>query len=454
MAAGGGSRLLFRNGLLTVGPESAGANPGPASYGKNGPLTITDANLVLGRLLPDFFPKIFGPNENEPLSVSAVLDKFSSLAGEINSHLSLVNSDTMSIEQVAMGFLDVANETMCRPIRALTQGKGFDTSKHVLACFGGAGGQHACSIATKLGIRNVYVHKYSGILSAYGIALADVVEDEQRPCNLAYIEGNFEYIDKRIEELTFLCIERLVKKGFQKSNIDVTTFLHLRYVGTDHALMCEPVAMFEGRNVVDVDSYCKDALYKETFLQRYRTEFGFILSEREIFVDDIRVRVSGKSKLYNLPESTMHYSDLSPITVTRCYFSSGYRDTPVYSLDNLDRSSRITGPAIIIDQNSTVLIEESCTATLSRDGSIKIDIAFSDKPDSHLDNTDMDAVHLSIFSHRFMSIAEQMGRMLQRTSISTNIKERLDFSCALFGPNGGLVANAPHIPVHLGKESV
>ena len=378
--------------------------------------------------------------------------KFSSLADEINYHLSLVNSSTMSIEQIALGYLNVANETMCRPIRALTQGKGFDTSKHVLACFGGAGGQHACSIATKLGIRNVYVHKYSGILSAYGIALADVVEDEQQPCNLAYTDGNFEYIDKRIEELTCLCIERILKKGFHKSNIDVTTFLHLRYAGTDHALMCEPVARFEGRNVVE--SNCKGALYIETFLQRYRTEFGFILSEREIFVDDIRVRVCGKSEQNTLPESSTDSRDINPIIFTQCYFSSGYRNTPVYSLDRLDKSSRITGPAIIIDQNSTVLIEDNCLATLSRDGSIKIDIAFEEKPISTQDNTTVDAVQLSIFSHRFMSIAEQMGRVLQLTSISTNIKERLDFSCALFGPDGGLVANAPHIPVHLGRNSI
>ena len=376
--------------------------------------------------------------------------KFNSLAAEINSQLSLVDRTTMSIEQIAMGFLDVANETMCRPIRALTQGKGLDTSKHVLACFGGAGGQHACSIAAKLGIRNVYIHKYSGILSAYGIALADVVEDEQQPCNLAYAEDNFEFIDKRIEDLTHLCFERLLKKGFKQTNIDVTTFVHLRYAGTDHALMCEPVAMLGDRNVKNA-SHCKAALYKETFLQRYRTEFGFILSEREILVDDIRVRVCGKSEVNKLPESAIHSNGVDPITVTKCYFSSGYRDTPVYSLDTLNRSCRVTGPAVIIDQNSTILVEENCLATLSRDGSVRIDISNVEKPNSQPDRTEMDAIQLSIFSHRFMSIAEQMGLMLQRTSISTNIKERLDFSCALFGPDGGLVANAPHIPVHLGE---
>ncbi|KAI6647152.1 5-oxoprolinase-like isoform X2 [Oopsacas minuta] len=445
VAAGGGSRLFFRNGLLTVGPDSAGANPGPSSYGKHGPLTVTDANLILGRLIPDFFPKIFGKNEDEPLNVSATKVNFDILAEEINSHLSEINSTQMSVEEIAMGFLDVANETMCRPIRALTQGKGFDTSKHVLACFGGAGGQHACSIATKLGIQTVYVHKYSGILSAYGIALADVVEDEQEPCNLAYNEANFKYIDERIGKLTYICVEKLEKKGFTKSNLEITSFLHLRYAGTDHALMCEPFT-----NIEMSKSSCKLALYKETFLSRYKTEFGFILIEREVFVDDIRVRVSGKSKLPKLPEIHGQSSSVDPVAVTKCYFSRGYIDTPVYNLDNLKSTDSIQGPAIILDQNSTVLIEENCQAIISQNGSIKIDISLSNTSIPSVEGNTIDAVQLSIFSHRFMSIAEQMGRMLQRTSISTNIKERLDFSCALFGRDGGLVANAPHIPVHLG----
>ena len=444
VAAGGGSRLFFGNGLLTVGPESAGANPGPSSYGNEGPLTITDANLVLGRLIPDFFPKIFGKNENEPLNVSAAKVNFNILAEKINSHLTEINSPRMSIEEIAMGYLDVANETMCRPIRALTQGKGFDTSKHVLACFGGAGGQHACSIAVKLGIQTVYVHKYSGILSAYGIALADVVEDEQEPCNLLYTEDNFSYIDGRIDTLSQKCIGKLENKGFSMVDIEISTFLHLRYTSTDHALMCEA-------NEIAKNS-CKLALYKETFLSRYQIEFGFILHEREIFVDDIRVRASGKSKLTKLPEKVNQSSSVEPVTVTKCYFSRGYINAPVYNLDSLNTSTSIKGPAIILDKNSTVLIEENCKVILSQNGSLKIDISLTDTQKPSLERNEINTVQLSIFSHRFMSIAEQMGRMLQRTSISTNIKERLDFSCALFGPDGGLVANAPHIPVHLGKR--
>ena len=448
VAAGGGSRLFFRNGLLAVGPESAGANPGPTSYGKGGPLTITDANLILGRLLPEYFPKIFGPSENEPLNYQAAKQKFSSLADDINSHLAKDGKEAMSIEEIAMGFIEVANETMSRPIRALTQGKGFDTSKHVLACFGGAGGQHASSIAGKLGISTVYVHKFSGILSAYGLALANVVEDEQEPCNLPYTESNFEYFDERLACVTKLCLGRLEKKGFTSETIELTAFLHLRYAGTDHALMCESLDAYYGKHVSGTS--CRVAKFNETFLERYRTEFGFVLSQREILVDDIRVRANGKSSLPKLPES-LSQSTEKPVTSTKCYFQNGYRVTPVYSLDGLSRMSKVKGPAIILDQNSTVLIEENCEATFSKDGSIKIDITATKKLLSSTTQTEMDAIQLSIFSHRFMSIAEQMGRMLQRTSISTNIKERLDFSCALFDPDGGLVANAPHIPVHLGR---
>ncbi|KZC09871.1 5-oxoprolinase [Dufourea novaeangliae] len=305
VAAGGGSMLFFRSGLFEVGPQSAGAHPGPACYKKNGPLAVTDANLALGRLLPEYFPKIFGPSENEPLDKSRTMEAFRALTDEINEFLAKEGQKSktdMTIEEVAMGFVRVANETMCRPIRALTQAKGYDTSRHVLACFGGAGGQHACAIARSLGMGTVFVHKYAGILSAYGMALADVVEEAQEPSAEAYEKESFARLDERLDALERRVRARLLRQGFAESHIITQPFLHLRYQGTDCALMCTPNPKGDGN------------------------------------------------------EGTRHGDFL------------------------------------------TTFLE----------------------------------------------------RILQRTSISTNIKERLDFSCAVFGPDGGLVSNAPHIPVHLG----
>ncbi|XP_035226435.1 LOW QUALITY PROTEIN: 5-oxoprolinase-like [Stegodyphus dumicola] len=245
VAAGGGSMLFFRSGLLVVGPESAGAHPGPVCYRKGGPLTVTDANLCLGRLQPDFFPKIFGETEDLPLDKAATLKAFEKLTNEINDFNSTqvdVKKETLSVEEVAYGFIKVANEAMCRPIRALTQGKGFDTSQHILACFGGAGSQHACAIAKILGISSIFIHKYAGILSAFGMALADVVSEVQESCAKIYSPENFEYLDERIKNLTCKCQENLQKQGFQEQEINIEVFLNMRYERTDCALMCSGAA--------------------------------------------------------------------------------------------------------------------------------------------------------------------------------------------------------------------
>ncbi|XP_072234316.1 5-oxoprolinase isoform X2 [Leuresthes tenuis] len=459
VAAGGGSRLFFRSGMFVVGPESAGAHPGPACYRKGGPLTVTDANLALGRLLPSFFPKIFGPAENEPLCLEDTMKHFHRLNQEINGFLSsnqsqvgengaknsqssmLPNSQSkMSVEEVAMGFIRVANEAMCRPIRALTQAKGHDTSQHVLACFGGAGGQHACAIARSLGMKTVFIHKYSGVLSAYGLALADVVEEVQEPCSLRYEQQSFTTLDRSVEQLSKRCRDTLRARGFT-SQITTEVFLHLRYEGTDCALM------------VTADGYpsnsqsCQAGDFRSAFTKRYLKEFGFTIPDRAIMVDDIRVRGCGKSGIKSVYKPKMGHKQAKPVTMTKCYFEGGYLDTSVYLWEELPCGHRIQGPAIIIDKNSTILVEPCCEARLTEGG----DVCMTVGSDPHtVIGTELNTVQLSIFSHRFMSIAEQMGRVLQRTSISTNIKERLDFSCAVFGPDGGLVSNAPHIPVHLG----
>ncbi|XP_036377739.1 5-oxoprolinase [Megalops cyprinoides] len=460
VAAGGGSRLFFRSGLFVVGPESAGAHPGPACYRKGGPLTVTDANLALGRLLPSFFPRIFGPGEDEPLSTEDTMKRFRQLTREINHFLSTGQSHAfssrgsqsnsgnaqgskseMSVEEVAMGFIRVANETMCRPIRALTQAKGHDTSQHMLACFGGAAGQHACAIARALGMKTVFIHKYSGVLSAYGLALADVVEEVQEPCSLQYEPRSFRELDSRVEQLSLHCQETLRARGFSSSQISTEVFLHLRYEGTDCALMV--TAAGHPGNAHS----CRSGDFRTAFTKRYLKEFGFTIPDRPIMVDDIRVRGSGKSGIKSVTRARMVHGPPRPVKVTQCYFDDGYLDTNVYLWEELSCDHSIRGPAIIIDKNSTILVEPCCVAQMTAGGDVCIAVGADQLC---VLGTELNTVQLSIFSHRFMSIAEQMGRVLQRTSISTNIKERLDFSCAVFGPDGGLVSNAPHIPVHLG----
>ncbi|CAE1235690.1 OPLAH [Acanthosepion pharaonis] len=444
VAAGGGSMLFFRAGLFSVGPESAGAHPGPVCYRKGGPLTVTDANLCLGRILPEYFPHIFGETENLPLDKEASTEAFKKLRAEVNVFLTNQDppSQPMSVEEVAMGFIHVANETMCRPIRALTQAKGYDTSQHILACFGGAGAQHACSIARSLGMSQVFIHRFAGILSAYGMALADVVHEEQEPCASFYEQDSFNHIDQRITFLAQKCVDALKLQGFRQNQITTQAFLHMRYARTDCALMCsadEDCKPYKGSS--------KYGNFKKAFLNRYKREFGFTIENRPIQVDDIRVRGVGSSMVESNETIASSTDTPVPEKITKCYFETGFWDTAVYFLTKLAAGHQLTGPAIIIDKNSTIVVEPDCTATITQHGDVKIKIGsgISKRLGTHLDT-----IQVSIFSHRFMSIAEQMGRVLQRTAISTNIKERLDFSCALFGPDGGLVSNAPHIPVHLG----
>ncbi|KAM8811123.1 5-oxoprolinase [Eudromia elegans] len=438
VAAGGGSMLFFRSGLFVVGPESAGADPGPACYRKGGPLTVTDANLCLGRLLPEYFPRIFGPGEDQPLSREATLRAFGELAARVNA---AGTGAALSVEDVAMGFIRVANEAMCRPIRALTQARGHDAAHHVLACFGGAGGQHACAIARALGMSEVFIHKYSGVLSAYGLALADVVHEAQAPCALRYEPAAFAELDRRIAALRHDCEEALRAQGFSREQIHTEAFLHLRYERTDCALMCS------AKGHPATPRSCRAGDFRAAFERRYATEFGFTIPERAVLVDDVRVRGTGSTGASAEAPLEPSGAPARVETVTRCYFEEGYLETPVFLLEELSCDHRVAGPAIIIDRNSTILVEPGCSASLTALGDVCIAVgAGRARPVG----TQLDPVQLSVFSHRFMSIAEQMGRILQRTAISTNIKERLDFSCALFGPDGALVSNAPHIPVHLG----
>ncbi|WFD29420.1 5-oxoprolinase (ATP-hydrolyzing) [Malassezia sp. CBS 17886] len=373
VASGGSSRLFFRNGLFVVGPESASAHPGPTCYRKGGPLAITDANLVTGRLAIEMFPRIFGPHENEGLDVDASMCAFEALTARINAE----TGRAMSVDEVAQGFIRVANEAMCRPIRTLTQARGYSTSKHVLASFGGAGGQHACSIARALGISTVVVHKYSSILSAYGMALADRVYEAQEPCQEVWADEDTSDARRRTEErvarLTDAIVEELhTQQGFARERIHVDVFLHMRYDGTDSALM----------TLKPTDSWDMASV----FASSYRQEFGFVLEDRAIVVDDVRVKGTGRS-FDALPPSVLaaHATRLHDAesagedafpraraaeSAARrpVYFGDeGRLQTAIVRLCDIEHFKSIPGPAILIDETQTILVEPKCEARILPD---------------------------------------------------------------------------------------
>jgi 5-oxoprolinase (ATP-hydrolysing) len=343
VAAGGGSRLFFKNGLFVVGPESAGAHPGPACYRKGGPATITDANLFLGRLLPDFFPKIFGKNEDEGLDVGASGKLLQELTDQINED----TGKSLSADEVAFGFLTVANETMTRPIRSLTEAKGHDTSKHRLATFGGAGGQHAVAIAESLGIRQILVHRYSSVLSAYGMALADVVDERQEPESKVWqeAEDENESLRSKIQELKEKSRTALRDQGFNDNLIVYEEYLNMRYRGTESALM---IVRPEGEAFA----------FGDAFVKQHQQEFGFTFPDRDIIVDDVRVRGIGKS-FEGLGKSVdVQLKDITPKDVesgkkeykrTEVYFDGKRQHTPIYKLEDLEVGDRVKGPAILVN---------------------------------------------------------------------------------------------------------
>lgn len=434
VAAGGGSILSWKNGMFTVGPESASSHPGPACYRKGGPLTVTDANVVLGRIVPDYFPKIFGPGEDLPLDVEASRSLLQQLTDGINAD----TGKQLSVEEVALGFLTVANESMCRPIRSLTEAKGFDAAKHNLASFGGAGGQHATSIARMLGVKRVLIHKYSSILSAYGMALADVVHEEQAPSAMLYSEVSLPIFKETLAMLEQKAENALVDQGIRADRIVAERYLNMRYQRSDNALMIKE----------------EDDSFMQRFIDKHRREFGFTPVDAGVIVDDIRVRAIGRSNVDPPLSPFAEYRDVGKwfcpaSNLTKpLYFEQRWRNTPIFELRNLVPGHRIAGPALIIDATQTLLVEPNTTANILSDVVI-IDVETIAA--ANISAVEADPIQLSIFGHRFMGIAEQMGRALQKTSVSTNIKERLDFSCTIFSPDGSLVANAPHVPAMIGS---
>ncbi|KAI1495019.1 5-oxoprolinase [Biscogniauxia mediterranea] len=457
VAAGGGSRLFFKNGLFVVGPESVGAHPGPACYRKGGPAAVTDANLFLGRLLPEFFPKIFGKNEDEGLDYEASKKVIQELTDQVNKE----TGKNMSLDEVAYGFLTIANEAMTRPIRSITEAKGHDSSKHRLATFGGAGGQHAVAIADALGIKQILVHRYSSVLSAYGMALADVVDERQEPESKVWQDAGdvVNELKSKMEKLKDKSRQALKDQGFEDSEIVFEEYLNMRYRGTESALMIVKPSEEDAKTLFGG----KDWAFDKAFVRHHRYEFGFTLDERDIIVDDVRVRGIGRSFRYQDETVDKQLKEVKRQPVgdkkahgkSQVYFEGGRVETPIYKLVDLAVGDEISGPAVLADGTQTIVVTPNAKALILKTH-VVINLEKETKDESHKKESaerGVDPIMLSIFGHRFMAIAEQMGRALQKTSVSTNVKERLDFSCAIFDATGGLVANAPHLPVHLGSMS-
>ena len=433
VAAGGGSILHYQDGRFAVGPDSAGANPGPAAYRRGGPLAVTDANIMVGKLKPDAFPAIFGPEQNQPLDYDAVSAKFSALAREIG--------DGRSPEDVADGFLKVAVENMANAIKKISVQRGYDVTHYALSCFGGAGGQHACMIADRLGMETVHIHPFSGVLSAYGMGLADIRANRSRAAVLPLEEGSEQEISSLIRELGEAAQKELRDQGVGEPDITIYPRVHVRYDGTD-----TPIAVAFG-STDDI---------RNAFEAAHRAQFGFIYEGKSLIAEAVEVEAVGGGASAveterDAPEHTARSSE------TARFFSAGswheaalYRRTADGGPDDLKPGFFCQGPALIVEPNQTIVVEPGWRAEITGSNHVimrRTEAALRD----HAIGTKADPVMLEIFNNLFMSIAEQMGVALQNTAYSVNIKERLDFSCAVFDADGQLCANAPHMPVHLGS---
>ncbi len=445
VAAGGGSILRFDGSRYRVGPESAGADPGPACYRRGGPLTVTDCNVMLGKIQPDQFPRVFGPAEDEPLDAEIVRVRFTELAREIRK----ATGDRRTAEGVAHGFRRIAIENMANAIKKISIQRGHDVSRYTLCCFGGAGGQHACDIADTLGMTRIVVHPFAGVLSAYGMGLADMRVLRERAIEARLVPDIVEDLSDRLDELAVDAREELERQGVSSEEIDVLAKLHLRCEGTDAPLVIDWI---EG---ADTDAVRAGII--ERFEAAHERRFGFVMDDKPLVVEAVAVEAVGRVGEVdeNVLEPTPRDGPLEPLTRVRTWSRDGWRETPIYHRDVLRPGDGIVGPCIVVEPGSTTVVEPDWRADLSQLGLL---VLTRTKPVERASaiGTVVDPVMLEIFNNLFMSIAEQMGSTLEKTAHSVNIKERLDFSCALFDRTGHLVANAPHMPVHLGSmgESV
>ena len=433
VAAGGGSILHFDGSRLTVGPDSAGADPGPACYGNGGPLAITDCNVMMGRLQADLFPKVFGPGADQPLD----MDRTRRLFGALSDEIAEATGIPQTPEDVAEGFLAIAVENMANAIKKISVQRGYDVDGYTLACFGGAAGQHACRVADSLGIRRVLSHPYAGVLSAFGIGLADVRVVRDRA-----VEGELdqELLDRLESDFDDLAADGTAAIQAQGVGPERTTVLHrvrVKYRGSDTSL---EVTAGELADVVG------------GFEAAHLARFGFLSPETPLEIESIQVEVVGRSHEVPLAQPPAATGEARPMDIQDTYVEGKWVPTPFFDRASLPAGHPVAGPAVIIETTSTVVVEPGWQTVITTSGDLVMERVVP-LPRRASVGTDADPVRLEIFNNMFMNIAEQMGLVLENTAVSVNIKERLDFSCALFDPQGDLIANAPHMPVHLGSMS-
>jgi len=433
VAAGGGSILSFKDGRFQVGPESAGAIPGPASYGKDGPLTVTDCNVLLGKLHPEYFPNVFGKSGKEPLNKKIVKDKFLLMSQEVSKK---TDGSQIDIFLLAEGFLKIAVENMANAIKKISIQRGYDVTKYTLNCFGGAGGQHACQVADSLGITSVFLHPYAGVLSAYGMGLAEI-----RSIKESHFESDIENINEAknlIKNLSVNASNSVINQGIKKSSILLIKKAFLHYQGSHQNLEIT----FD-----DVE------IMRNSFEIEHKKRFGFYVKDRKILIEMLTVEAVGtSSENYDFSNIENPSTDAIAIDNKEMIVNGLKTSIPIYERSNLKVEQIISGPAIISEPTGTNIIDEGWSANLDKFYNLILN-----RTEKKLNNksigTSVDMVMLEVFNNLFMNIAEQMGATLANTAYSVNIKERYDFSCALFNASGALVANAPHVPVHLGSMS-
>jgi 5-oxoprolinase (ATP-hydrolysing) len=443
VAAGGGSILHYDAARFRVGPDSAGANPGPKCYRRGGPLAVTDANVMVEKLIPEFFPRIFGPQQNLPLDAEAVRNAFATLAKQIG--------DGRGAEQVADGFIKIAVENMANAIKKISVQRGYDVTRYALNCFGGAGGQHACLVADALGMTNVLIHPLSSLLSAYGMGLADIRSVRQQAIEEPFGKKAHAALEKVASRLAETVIGEVAAQGVPADKIKVHVRAHIRYAGTDTPLIVGAGSFVSAASKKRRQALASVAKMKAAFEHAHKAQFGFVDRSKDLVIEAVSVEaVGGGARFREKIHKTKRRKLPVPAQRTRFFSSGKWQRANVYLRAALTAGDKVKGPAIVVEPHQTVVVENGWQAELTARDHLLLK-RVQKLARARAIGTHADPVMLEVFNNLFMSIAEQMGVALQNTAYSVNIKERLDFSCAVFNGDGSLVANAPHMPVHLGS---
>jgi len=431
VAAGGGSICSFDGARLRVGPASAGAVPGPTAYRRGGPLTVTDCNVMLGKLRPEFFPAVFGPGADQPLDVEAVLEGFDALAAQILAD----TGEAMAPEAIAEGFITIAVENMAKAVRQISIQRGYDVTRYVLACFGGAGGQHACLVADALGMTKVMIHPFAGVLSAYGMGLADLRLIREATVERPLADAAAE-LTEQARVLSVEAEAALLAQGVPVASVETLATLRVKYAGTDTPLVV-PLA--------------DEAGVQAAFETLHQRRFGFISPTTALVVETLSVEAVGHADTGAAPAlGSARSGEAEPLATVEVRMAGQVQSAPVFDREALVLGTEVKGPAIIREATGTTIVEPGWRATVDAHLNLILD-RIEALPARRAIGTKADPVMLEVFNNLFMAVAEEMGFALQNTAYSVNIKERLDFSCALFDRDGNLIANAPHMPVHLGS---